>query len=51
VAHYDTHAADYDLWSANNVSVEEPVDLVICPGRSLMHCRTWAEKRVARKAA
>jgi len=25
--------------------VEEPVDLVICPGRSLMHCRTWAEKR------
>jgi SAM-dependent methyltransferase len=26
-------------------SVEEPVDLVICPGRSLMHCRTWAEKR------
>jgi SAM-dependent methyltransferase len=26
-------------------TVEEPVDLVICPGRSLMHCRTWAEKR------
>ena len=26
-------------------TVEEPVELVICPGRSLMHCRTWAEKR------
>jgi SAM-dependent methyltransferase len=26
-------------------TVDAPVDLVICPGRSLMHCRTWAEKR------
>jgi SAM-dependent methyltransferase len=26
-------------------TVEEHVDLVICPFRALMHCRTWAEKR------
>jgi len=26
-------------------TLDEPVDLVICPFRSLMHLRTWAEKR------
>jgi ubiquinone/menaquinone biosynthesis C-methylase UbiE len=26
-------------------TVDEPVDLVTCPFRALMHCRTWAEKR------
>ena len=25
--------------------LDEPVDLIICPGRSLMHIRTWADKR------
>ena len=28
-----------------DLALEEPVDLVICPFRSLMHVRTWAEKR------
>ena len=28
-----------------DLALEEPVDLVICPFRSLMHLRTWAEKR------
>jgi ubiquinone/menaquinone biosynthesis C-methylase UbiE len=27
------------------LSLEEPVDLVICPGRSLLHLQTWADKR------
>lgn len=27
------------------LALEEPVDLVICPFRSLMHLRTWADKR------
>jgi SAM-dependent methyltransferase len=27
------------------LALEEPVDLIICPFRSLMHLRTWAEKR------
>jgi SAM-dependent methyltransferase len=27
------------------LAFDEPVDLVICPFRSLMHLRTWAEKR------
>jgi SAM-dependent methyltransferase len=26
-------------------TVEEPVDLVICPARALMHAPTWADKR------
>jgi SAM-dependent methyltransferase len=28
-----------------DLALDEPVDLIICPGRSLMHLRTWAEKR------
>jgi SAM-dependent methyltransferase len=28
-----------------DLALEEPVDLIICPFRSLMHVRTWAEKR------
>jgi SAM-dependent methyltransferase len=28
-----------------DLTLEEPVDLVICPFRSLMHLRTWADKR------
>src|SRR4029077_12084451 len=28
-----------------DLAVEEPVDLIICPFRSLMHLRTWADKR------
>jgi len=27
------------------LELEEPVDLIICPFRSLMHVRTWADKR------
>jgi SAM-dependent methyltransferase len=27
------------------VALEEPVELIVCPGRSLLHVRTWAEKR------
>jgi SAM-dependent methyltransferase len=27
------------------LELEEPVDLIICPFRSLMHLRTWADKR------
>lgn len=27
------------------LALDEPVDLIICPGRSLMHVRTWADKR------
>jgi SAM-dependent methyltransferase len=27
------------------LALEEPVDLIICPFRSLMHLHTWAEKR------
>lgn len=42
MADYDQHAADYD-GDMRDFAVEEPVDLVICPGRSLMHCRTWQE--------
>jgi SAM-dependent methyltransferase len=28
-----------------DLALEEPVDLIICPFRSLMHVRTWADKR------
>jgi SAM-dependent methyltransferase len=28
-----------------DLALEKPVDLVICPFRSLMHVRTWADKR------
>ncbi|HEX4324260.1 MAG TPA: class I SAM-dependent methyltransferase [Gaiellaceae bacterium] len=28
-----------------DLALDEPVDLVICPFRSLMHVRTWADKR------
>ena len=28
-----------------DLAVDEPVPLVICPGRSLMHLPTWADKR------
>jgi SAM-dependent methyltransferase len=28
-----------------DLALEEPVELIICPFRSLMHVRTWAEKR------
>jgi SAM-dependent methyltransferase len=28
-----------------DLALEEPVDLIICPFRSLMHVRAWAEKR------
>jgi SAM-dependent methyltransferase len=28
-----------------DVRLDEPVDLIICPGRSLLHLRTWADKR------
>jgi SAM-dependent methyltransferase len=28
-----------------DLALEEPVDLIICPFRSLMHIRTWADKR------
>jgi SAM-dependent methyltransferase len=28
-----------------DLALEEPVDLVICPGRSLLHLPTWADKR------
>jgi SAM-dependent methyltransferase len=27
------------------LALDEPVDLVVCPFRSLMHVRTWADKR------
>jgi SAM-dependent methyltransferase len=27
------------------LELDEPVDLIICPFRSLMHVRTWADKR------
>ena len=27
------------------VALDEPVDLIICPGRSLLHLRGWQEKR------
>jgi SAM-dependent methyltransferase len=27
------------------LALEEPVELIVCPFRSLMHLRTWAEKR------
>src|SRR6478752_7615549 len=27
------------------LSLDEPVDLVICPFRSLIHLQTWADKR------
>jgi SAM-dependent methyltransferase len=27
------------------LALDEPVGLIICPGRSLMHVRTWADKR------
>jgi hypothetical protein len=28
-----------------DLTLEEPVELIICPFRSLMHLRTWADKR------
>ena len=28
-----------------DLELDEPVELVICPARSLMHLRTWADKR------
>jgi SAM-dependent methyltransferase len=28
-----------------DLALEEPVDLIICPFRSVMHVRTWADKR------
>ena len=28
-----------------DLELDEPVDLIICPFRSLLHLRTWAEKR------
>jgi SAM-dependent methyltransferase len=28
-----------------DLELDEPVELIICPGRSLMHVRTWADKR------
>jgi len=28
------------------LALDEPVDLVICPGRSLLHLPTWADKRL-----
>ncbi len=28
-----------------DLALEEPVDLIVCPFRSLMHVRTWADKR------
>src|SRR4029077_3193642 len=28
-----------------DLALEEPVDLIICPFRSLMHVRNWADKR------
>jgi ubiquinone/menaquinone biosynthesis C-methylase UbiE len=29
-----------------DLELEEPVGLIICPARSLMHLRTWADKRL-----
>ena len=28
-----------------DLELDEPVDLIVCPGRSLMHLRAWADKR------
>ena len=50
MADYDRERAgdlpiDFREGDVRELELEEPVDLVICPFRALMHCRTWAEKR------